>query len=69
MIVRFNEYERYDIQQDCQVIRFMGVTNAGTYHAEFPVISSRQLRELRHQFKEAVVQRMQDGVEPQEIAL
>ena len=69
MIVRFNEYQRYDIQQDCEVVRFMGVTDGGTFHTEVPMRSTRQLRETRNNFKERVIELMQDGREPCEVTL
>ncbi len=69
MIVRFNEYTRYDITQDCEVVRFVGVTDGGTFHTEIPVKGSRQLRESRNVFKDRVIELMQDGANPCEVRL
>ncbi len=69
LAVRFNEFPRYDIQQDCEVIRFVGVTDMGTFHTELPIVGSRKLRETREHFKDEVIKRMSEGEMPQEISL
>ena len=69
MIVRFNEFQRYDITQDCDVVRFVGVTDGGSFHTEVPVASTRRLREHRNTFKERVIELMQEGSNPCEVQL
>jgi hypothetical protein len=69
MIVRFNEYTRYDITQDCEVVRFVGVTDGGSFHTEMPFKSQRQLRDNRGAFKDKVIDLMAQGATPQEVRL
>lgn len=69
LIVRFSEYTRYDITQDCEVVRFMGSTLTGSYHTELVCPTSRHLRENRTKFKEKVIDLMESGKSPQEISL
>ena len=45
--VRFEEFERYDPQTDTECVRFMAITNLGTYHAEVPLHGPRSKRRDR----------------------
>lgn len=67
LIVRFNEATRYDITQDREVICFMAMTNAGTYHAEVPLLTTRGLRDKRNAFKDKVIEKMEAGQPPCEV--
>ena len=69
MIVRFNEYTRYDITQDCEVVRFVGVTDGGSFHTEIPLKSTRHMRESRSTFKDRVIDLMAQGANPCEVRL
>ena len=69
MIVRFNEYTRYDITQDCEVVRFVGITDGGSFHTEIPIGTTRRLREHRNNFKDRVIELMQEGHVPCEVHL
>ena len=67
--VRFSETERYDINNDCEMVRFMATTSQGSYHAEISLENSRTVREYRKQFKDRCVERIQQGIAPCEIEL
>lgn len=62
--VRFQESQRYDIQQDCEVALFMATTSLGSYWAEVPLEGPRALRRDRDRFKELAVQCIQGGLLP-----
>lgn len=62
--VRFQEEQHYDIQQDCEVVRFMATTNQGSYWTEIPLEGPRSLRRDRERFKELAVQHIQAGSLP-----
>ena len=66
--VSFREMTRYDICKDCEVVTFMGVTSAGTYYTELPE-STKNLRELRNEFRVAVVDTMRKGIPPCKIEI
>ncbi len=67
LTVRFLEYERYDIERDSQVVRFMAMTNDGSYTSEVPVVSPKDIRESREAFKQYVLQAMALGQPPHEV--
>lgn len=67
--VRFNEFERYDITQDAEVIRFMATTPKGCYSAETLKADSRTLRENRAKFKEKAIELIVSGSDPCEVEL
>lgn len=67
--VRFEEFERYDPMSDRSVIRFMAITNFGTYHAEVPMYEGRSKRVNRERFKQRAIQMIQDGIDPHEISM
>lgn len=64
LTVRFMETERYDPMIDSEVIRFMGITNTGTYTAEVPVYGPASIRKYRQEFKEWVIGCMENGTPP-----
>ena len=67
--VRFQEWERYDIERDCQVVQFQCVTDVGTWAADYPVISERELRVKRKAFETTVLGMMANGTQPHEVEL
>lgn len=67
--VRFQEEQHYDINQDCEVVRFMATTSLGSYWTEIPVEGSQSLRRDRVRFKELAVQCIQGGLIPSHIEL
>lgn len=62
--VRFMESERYDITIDSEVIRFMAITNNGSYTAEVPVYGPSSVRKYRQEFKDWVIECMTKGIPP-----
>lgn len=69
LIVRFQEYQEYNIGVDEQYVRFTGVTNRGSYHAYVPVGRASMLRDNRKRFREKVIAFMQEGQEPCEVEM
>ena len=67
--VRFTEYERYDIMQDCDTVVFMATFDKGSFFTEVPNLSARQVREQRAIFRDRAIECMRDGVSPQRIQL
>ncbi len=65
LIVKFNEFEFYDITRDERMVTYMATTSAGSYFAEAPVDKAQVKR--RKQFKEKVIELMQKGLDPGEI--
>jgi hypothetical protein len=64
---RFEEWHRYDIQIDEQVVRLLGITGTGTYSGEFAAESAADLRDKRKRFREYVLECLDKGVEPHEV--
>lgn len=69
IIVRFSEQQSYDINRDCEVIRFMAMTSSGSFWADVSLEGPRMLRKDRASFKETVVELIQAGQPPCEILL
>ena len=69
VVVRYSEFERYDIQRDAEVVRFMATTDGGSYWAEVPSANYAAVRRDRAAFKERVTEFIQAGVYPKEVAL
>ena len=67
--MRFTEFERYDPLLDVEVVRFMAITNKGTFHTEIPVIGPAPLRIRRKAFKDHVISALSLGVPPSEVHL
>ena len=65
LIVKFNEFEFYDINRDERMVTYLATTSAGSYFAEAPVDKEQVKR--RKQFKEKVIELMQRGLDPGEI--
>lgn len=69
LIVRFNEWQEYNISVDEPFVRFTGVTNRGSFHAYVPVGRASSLRDNRKRFREKVIACMQEGRDPCEIEM
>ena len=69
VIVRFVETQGYDINLDADVVRFMAMTSSGSYWSDVVLEGPRSLRADRNAFKETVVELIQAGQPPCEIAL
>lgn len=67
--VRFQEFERYDVNRDANVVRFMGVTGRGTFHAELACAGPAERREKRKAFESRVIELMENGEPPQEVEI
>lgn len=67
--VRFVETRGYDINLDADVVRFMAMTSSGSYWSDVVLEGPRSLRADRNAFKETVVELIQAGQPPCEIAL
>ena len=68
-IVRFSEFEYYNINQDEDWVRFLATTDKGSYFAERPMVSARVLREDRDKFKARVVDCIASCINPCEVDL
>ena len=64
IIVRFNEHQSYDINVDCDVVRFTATTSSGSYWSDVILEGPRSLRRDRQEFKETVVELIQAGQPP-----
>lgn len=62
--VRFQESERYDINQDAYVARFMATTAKGSFWTEVLIEGPRSLRRDRQRFKEQAVEIIRAGADP-----
>ena len=69
IIVRFKEFQSYDIQSDAEVVRFLATTSSGTFWCDVGLEGPRSLRNDRQAFKEQVVELIQAGARPQYVAL
>ena len=69
MIVRFTEFERYDINRDCDVVRFMATTPKGSFYAEVPILGPKSYRTLKERFKEQAIEYIQSGYDPGEVEI
>jgi len=69
LTVRFSEVQGYDINQDCETVRFIATTGRGSFFADTALVSSRVLREDRERFKDTVLEAMQNGHDGGEIDL
>ena len=65
--VRFEEFERYDPQTDTECVRFMAITNLGTYHAEVPLHGPRSKRRDRERFRDRAIECIRAGMLPSEL--
>lgn len=69
IVVRFSEYEYYNIHEDENWVRFMGTTTKGTYYVERPRISAMSFREDKQKFRDKTLEAIDAGLNPGELAL
>ena len=69
LTVRFSETQGYDINLDCEVVRFIATTGTGSFFADCVIESAKSIREDRSLFKDRVVECMQKGYDGGEIDL
>lgn len=69
MVVRFSEYEYYNIFEDEDWVRFMATTSKGTYFMERPRTSAMIYRENKEAFKTKALEAIQSGIDPKELDL
>jgi len=67
--LRYAEQERYDIQQDEEVVRFMAISNIGTWHMEKACKKPGERRSMRNLFREFVGDAAAKGQRPCEVRL
>ena len=65
LTVSFREFESYDINLDCDVVMYMAITSRGSFFATAPVGKDQVRR--RKEFKEKVIELMQEGCDPGEL--
>lgn len=66
---RFQELERYDPVLDETVVRFMIVTDKGSFHTEKACPAGASRRDMRKTFREHALALMEEGREPCEVDL
>jgi len=69
IVIRFQEFEYYNINEDEDWVRFTATMNKGSYYAEAPRVSARVFRENRDKFKAKVIDYLASQVDPCEITL
>lgn len=67
--MRFSEQQSYDINRDCEVVRFMAMTSSGSFWSDVLAEGAGSLRRARNEFRETVVELIQAGQSPCEIRL
>ena len=69
MIIRFQEFEYYNINQDEDWVRFTATMTKGSYYAEVPRGTFKVFRENREKFKAIVTDYLIQSIDPCEINL
>lgn len=64
LIARFVETQSYDINVDCEVVRFMAVTPKGSFHSEIQAEGPGHVRRKRQIFKDRAADYMVAGADP-----
>lgn len=67
--VRFQEYERYDIRKDAEVVMFTATTSKGCYHAEVTKGGFKTIRENRTKFRDKAIDLIVNGKDPCEVVI
>lgn len=68
-VVRFQEFEYYNINEDEDWVRFTATMDKGSYYAEVPRGTSKSFRENRDKFKAKVIDYLASAVDPCEVDL
>lgn len=66
---RWEDWYRYDVVNDRQVVRLLAITGTGTYSAELGYSGAADLREKRKTFREYVLDCMAKDIGPHEIEM
>ena len=69
VVIRFQEFEYYNINEDEDWVRFTATLDKGSYYAEVPRVSARVFRENKDKFKAKVIDYLASQVDPCEISL
>lgn len=69
VIVRFQEHQYYDINEDAEVVRFTATMSSGSFWTEVFAEGPRGLRHDRQEFKDTVVEMIQAGAAPCRVEL
>jgi hypothetical protein len=69
MIVRFSEFEYYNINQDEEWVRFLATMDKGSYWAEVPRGTAGEYRKNKDIFKARVVDCIASCINPCEVDL
>lgn len=67
--VRFNEFERYDITQDAEVLLLTATTPKGCYHAEIVKDGFIKIRENKAKFRKRAIDAITSGRMPGKVEL
>lgn len=69
LVIRFQEFEYYNINHDEDWVRFTATMDKGSYYAEVPWVSARVFRENRDKFKAKVIDYLSFQIDPCEVNL
>ena len=69
IFVRFLQNDRFDPIKGCEVVRFIAMTEKGSYHTEIPSDGPKSVRVNRAAFKEKVVECIRNSIPPGEVSL
>jgi len=64
---RFSEFEFYDIESDCDMVKLMCITSIGTWSTNVQASKASTLREMRKAFGEYVEESIHAGDQPHEV--
>jgi hypothetical protein len=64
--LRFEDWYRYDVINDRQVVRLLGITGKGTFSSELSYKTAEDLRQKRKDFREYVTDCIYQNIEPHE---
>ena len=68
-IVRFSEFEYYNVKEDEDWVRFMATMDKGSYYAEIPRGTASEVRKNRDIFKAKVIDCLVSCINPCEVSL
>ena len=68
-VVRFSEFDFYNINEDEDWVRFMATMDRGSYFVEVPRGKASDLRKNRAAFKELVIDAIKEGLPPMELEM
>jgi hypothetical protein len=68
-VIRFQEFEYYNINEDEDWVRLTATMTKGSYWAEVPRGTFKDFRENRDKFKAKVIDLLSSAVDPCEVSL